>query len=108
MKRLERSDLIPAAILFAKACKASRLHGTMAKRALANYGDHGSLISGCVRDHFPNRVKDALRTLASSVTRFSDTAYGARPKGVRFRTMLLLSRDIATRDGGGFYGPRPH
>jgi hypothetical protein len=108
MKRLERPDLKPAAILFAKACKASRDHGVEASRAFECYGDQGAQISGVVRDHFPAEVKENLRNLASAVTRFSDAAYKARPKGVRFRTMLLLSRDIATRDGGGFYGPRPH
>jgi hypothetical protein len=36
------------------------------ERALRTYGDHGSLISGVVRDHFPPCVKDRLRQLCAS------------------------------------------
>ena len=104
--RLNRPDLRPAATLFARACLASRVHSSMAGRALANYGDHGSQISGVVRDHFPERIKTQLRQLASAVTRYSDAAYAARPRRVRFATMRELARDIATRDGSGFYGPQ--
>jgi len=34
--------------------------------AAKEYGDHGSLISGVYRDHFPDDVKDRLRFLAST------------------------------------------
>lgn len=104
--RLNRADLQPAATLFAKACKASRMHARESRRALANYGDKGAAISGCVRDHFPDSIKEQLRRLARLVTESSDAAYKARPKGVRFSTMRELARDIATRDGCGFYGPQ--
>ena len=30
-------------------------------RAFQLYGDHGPLISGCVREHFPDATKDVLR-----------------------------------------------
>lgn len=36
---------------------------TLASKALEQYGDHGSLIAGCVRDHFPEPVKAMLRRL---------------------------------------------
>jgi len=106
IERTKRADLIPAATLFAKACKASRLHSVMARRALDLYGDHGSQISGVVRDHFPTHVKTRLRCLAHAVTNYSDSAYKARPKRVRLNTLRELARDVATRNGSGFYGPQ--
>lgn len=93
---------------FERACKASRLHNAQAKRALANYGDHGALISGCVRDHFPDRVKDQLRGLARMVTHESDAAREARPKRVHLRTIRHIGRLVATRDGSGYYGPQTY
>lgn len=43
--------------------------------ALHAFGDHGSLISGCVRDHFPEGIKDRLRHLARRITDCSDSFY---------------------------------
>jgi len=42
------------------------------------------------------------------VTESTDAGYAARPKGVRFPTMRHLAQLVATRHGGGFYGPRPY
>ena len=92
---------------FERACKASRLHSTQARRALANYGDHGPDVSGCVRDHFPERVKSELRELAKLVTRETRAGHAARPPRVHLQTMIRLARAVASRDGSGFYGPQP-
>lgn len=35
----------------------------LTRRALLHYGDHGPLVSGIVRAHFPNAVKHRLRKL---------------------------------------------
>ena len=104
---LARSDLQPAAAAFAEACGYSRSHSAMAAIALRDYGDHGPQISACVRDHFPEGVKDELRRLAYAVRDFSDKAWQLRPRGVRASTMRALSRAVAARDGSGFYGPQP-
>lgn len=104
---LNRADLAPAAELFAMACASSREHSALARRALTEYGDHGPLISGCVRDHFPEWVKDGLRALARDVTRCSGLAHSLRPKRVRTSTMRALGQAVAARDGSGFYGPQP-
>jgi hypothetical protein len=93
---------------FTRACRASRLHSSEAQRAFANYGDHGAQISGCVRDHFPERIKDRLRALARLVTAELEKAHAARPKYVREGTIIRLGRLVATRDGSGFYGPQPY
>jgi hypothetical protein len=93
---------------FARACRASRLHSSEARRAFANYGDHGALISGCVRDHFPETIKDRLRALARLVTHESIMARNVRPKYVRATTINHIGRLVATRDGSGFYGPQPY
>lgn len=96
-----------AARRFANACAASREHERKAGEALAAYGEHGALISGCVRDHFPESVKDELRRLARRVSEESDAAWLARPARVRLSTMRKLSQEIAGRYGSGRYGPQP-
>lgn len=106
MDILNRTDLAEAQHLFAQACLASRMHDREARRALANYGEQGPTVSGCVRAHFPDGVKDMLRWLARTVSDRSDAAYAARPPRVRVATMRKLSRAVAERDGSGFYGPQ--
>lgn len=92
---------------FVLCCHASRTHSNLAASALNAYGDHGPLISGCVREHFPADVKDELRSWAKEVGKQSDLAYAAKPKRIRRATMIKLGRAVATRDGSGFYGPQP-
>jgi hypothetical protein len=104
---IDRSDLQDAAKLFADACKFSRTHDSEAAAALRTYGSHGAQISGCVRDHFPDAVKERLRCLARAVATRSDEARRACPARVRGSTINALAREIATRDGSGFYGPQP-
>jgi hypothetical protein len=103
---INRPDLARAAELFADCCTQSREWDKAAKKALEAYGNHGSQISGCVRDHFPESTKSYLRSLARNVSILSDAAWAARPARVRHMTMLKLARAIVKRDGGGFYGPR--
>jgi hypothetical protein len=40
--------------------------------ARKTYGDHGPLVSGVYRSHFPDVTKDALRTIAHTATRYAD------------------------------------
>ena len=96
-----------AQILFEAACEASRRHSAIAADAFVIFGDHGAPISGCVRDHFPDTVKNDLRHWAQLVTRRSDMAYQNRPARVRMSTMRQLATEVATRHGSGFYGPQP-
>lgn len=84
----------------------ARAHDQLAAIALREYGDHGPLISGCVRAHFPEQVKDVLRFTARQVTYWSERAYEARPPRVRHDTIRVIGRAIARRDGDGYYGPR--
>jgi hypothetical protein len=104
---LNRNDLQTARALFARACANSRMHESLARDALATYGDHGPEVSGCVRQHFPSYVQAELRALATEVRLCSQEAHAARPRGVRRATMVKLSRAVAARDGSGFYGPQP-
>lgn len=104
---LARADLQAAACHFVLACAASVSHSRLAARSLRKYGAHGPLISGSVRDHFPEPVRDTLRDLAREVTRQSNAAYACRPPRVRLATMRALGRAVAARDGSGYYGPRP-
>lgn len=91
---------------YAMACCCSREHSALAATACEKYGDHGPLISGCVREHFPEDVKNLLRDLAFAVTKHSDLAWKARPKHVREDTIRKIGRLVAQRDGSGFYGPQ--
>jgi hypothetical protein len=91
---------------FADACRYSRDHAFFAAAQLKVFGDHGAPISGCVRDHFPTDRKDTLRYLARQCAEASDRAWKARPAYVRSSTMRQLSRQVAKRDGSGFYGPQ--
>jgi hypothetical protein len=102
---LERPDLAPARDAFARQCGASRAHSALAQQALRDYGSHGPDISGCVREHFPEQVKETLRRLAREAS--SREAYELRPPRVRMSTMRKLGQAVATRDGSGFYGPQP-
>lgn len=106
MNLLDNPKFEAARICLEAACEASRKHSALAADALATYGDHGAQISGCVRDHFPDTVKDELRHWAQLVTRRSAMAYQNRPSRVRMATMRQLSKAVATRDGSGFYGPQ--
>ena len=74
---------------------------------MAQYGSHGADISGACRDHFPDDAKDHLRRIARAVAYHSERGHAARPKGARASSLVRLARDVATRDGGGFYGPQP-
>ena len=107
MNVLTRPDLQLSARCFVDACRVSREHNALTAKALERYGDHGTQISGVVRDHFPEHVKAELRLLAASITSYSDAAWKHRPHRVRVSTVRALSRAIAARDGSGFYGPQP-
>lgn len=101
-------DLSASRAAMILACAASRAHSDLAGAAYKEYGDTGPLISGCVASHFPDAIKDRLRQLARECREYSDAAYMARPYRARRATITRLGKDIATRDGAGFYGPRPH
>lgn len=105
---LTRADLAAAASQFVFACQMSRAHSALAAKALTEFGEHGPQISGCVREHFPDDVKEKLREYARLVTEYSDRGYSLRPYRVRTDTMRHLARSVATRDGSGFYGPQPY
>lgn len=68
-------------------------HSDLTRECLRAYGDHGPLISGVVRDHFPELLKNRLRDLARERTRCLDRAVVCwRASG---RRMSTLRREIA-------------
>lgn len=105
-KLLARQDLSAARFHFENACRASRKHQELVRLSLEEHGDRGSQISGIIRDHFPEHVKNRLRNLCRTITTESDRAWAARPPRVRTETMRRLASAVAQRDGSGFYGPR--
>ena len=102
----ERPVLQPAARHFERAAKASREHTALAQRLCEKHGDHGTAISGIVRDHFPEHDKKRLSALCKTICRENDAGRAARPYGVHKSTMDRLARAICKRDGTGFYGYR--
>jgi hypothetical protein len=64
-------------------------------RAFAAYGDgDGVLISGVIRDHFPDPIKDSLRVLAHEISAHSDKSLAHwRASGRRVQTW----RDLRDR-----------
>lgn len=66
-----------------------QVRSELIRSAFVMYGDHGSLISGIERDHFPADVKDALRKNASDILHTMDAAliYWRR-SGRRLHTFL--------------------
>ena len=106
MKLSARPDLARAADLLADAARISRDYTLARAQALADYGDQGAEISGCVRMHFPNCTKDHLRALARNVHILTKAGLDARPPRVHKATMIKLAREIAARDSIGFYGIR--
>lgn len=101
---LAKAEFAPMVACFAMACAASRAHSDLSAAALARYGDHGALISGCTRDHFPELIKDQLRALSRQCGYWNDRAREARPPRVRGATVTHIARLVATRDGVGRYG----
>ena len=60
--------------------------------ALRQYGDHGSLISGVIRDHFPIDVKTRLRRLARRYSHASEVSRAHwRAAGRRLDTWRRLA-----------------
>lgn len=102
-----RPDLSAPRFWLAAACAASRLHATLTRHALHAFGDHGPVVSGCVRDHFPDAVKNELRALAKHVGECSTRARVVAPSRTHEKTIRRLGHLVATRDGSGFYGPQP-
>ena len=83
----------------------SRAHRDLAKLALSVYGDHGSPISGVVRDHFPEFVKNELRSLSLSVARLLDESKVSWSKARKqLKTWIRLKDAIIARYGKGYYG----
>jgi hypothetical protein len=63
----------------------------LVRAAFDTYGDHGPLISGCERDHFPAPVKRMLQRYAVAQGDASDTAYSLwRSAGRRARTLRAI------------------
>lgn len=104
---IDRPDLAKAQSEFESACYFSRHHAKLMTDSLVEFGYHGPDVSAIGRDHFPAERKDHLRRLARGVGYHSVRAFAARPKRIRKATLIRLWREIATRDGTGFYGVAP-
>jgi hypothetical protein len=88
----ERAQAYAIALMELSRVRTLELQYNMAVSiALSKYGDFGPLISGVVRDHFPDDVKKELRTLAWSITDATDSSYVAwRQSGRKTHTWRAL------------------
>lgn len=78
-----------------------RAYADLVTLALTTYGDQGSLISGVVRDHFPNVVKDQLRQTIRLANRESARSLAHwKAAGKRFTTWTYLRDSTRTVLGG--------
>lgn len=97
----------PFANAIAIACHHSREHSAEVKAALVMYGDgNGVQISGVIRDHFPDFVKESLRLRCAAISAVTDHAWKVRPPRVQRHTLLTLQSRIVHAVGTGFYGPK--
>jgi hypothetical protein len=86
------------------AIMASKAHAKLTQWAMAQYGDHGPQISGCMRTHFPEQIKDRLRRLARLVAIRNDRAMQAKPKRCHVASVRKRARAMVRELGTGFYG----
>lgn len=100
-RTLERAQ--PALRLYREALRLSREHGDLSAQLLVRHGDHGPLISGVIRDHFPDADKDALRGLCRAMNAKAEEAWAARPPRVRVATMRRLFDLLRAECGSGRY-----
>jgi len=102
----ERDEIAAAALEdMRRAYGMSRAHTKLAAWAATEYGDHGPLISGVVRDHFPLHVKTALRLLARRAgDRLERSRERWRAAGRKRATWFRAKDARIARDGRGFYG----
>ncbi len=92
---------------FEVAAGVSRAHRDKLNTALQEYGNHGPLVSGVGRDHFPEDVKEELRSLAREVSNMNAKGRVAKPKGVHMATIHKLGHEVCHKFGTGFYGFTP-
>jgi hypothetical protein len=72
------------------------------REAFATYGDQGSLISGIEREHFPEELKDRLRTNARAIATAVDDAFVCWRKAGRRTATLRRELDKYRVDGSRY------
>ena len=79
---------------FLKAAEFEKQSREIADAALTKYGDHGPLISGIIRDHFPDITKKTLRKLRDFKNYAVDMGFEAKPPRVHDKTMRELYQSV--------------
>lgn len=100
---MNRPELAEAREQFELAFRYSREHSKQVDDACKKYGDHGPQISGVIRDHFPDDVKEQLRLLCWLMNTANEGAYKMKPKGMHRTTFYRFRDAIRERVGTGFY-----
>lgn len=100
MKTLTRDPrLIEPARLFREYVALDVAYQSAIGEALAKYGRHGPLVSGVIRNHFPEAVKGSLRELNRAKNECLKSGFASKPKHVRMSTMVKLLRAIEKEYG---------
>lgn len=103
---LRRPELAEPIRQLERACRLSRRWNSYVAFNIERYGAvQGNHVSGVYNEAWPVRVKGRLRIVAQAVGNISDLAFTLRPKGIHSSTISRLYREVAMRDGCGFYGP---
>lgn len=83
-----------AIVWFTHAVNTKAQYNDLVNKSLAKYGDHGPLISGVIRDHFPEETKNVLRRVNHDYNEFDDKGFAARPPRVQISTMRQLREAV--------------
>lgn len=88
-----------------EAGRAGRAYDRLSLGALDTYGSHGALVSGVVRGHFPDRVKESLRYMLARFAAVKDASVAhwfASGSRTRYRD-TELARLVGSAGHYGFH-----
>lgn len=103
---LKRPELAEPIRHLQRACRLSRRWSSYVALNIKRHGAvRGNHVSGVYNDSWPDYVKDRLRVIAQAVGNVASMAFTLRPKGIHSTTITRLYREVALKEGCGFYGP---
>lgn len=103
-KYLDNPKFADSQHYFEVACAVSRKHRDVQNAAYEKYGKQGPIISVIGQDHFPEDVKEELRSLARETSFMNNKGVEKKPARVRRETIYNLAREVSHKNGIGFYG----
>ena len=103
-KYLDNPKFAESQHYFEVACAVSRKHRDVQNAAYEKYGKKGPHISAIGQSHFPDEVKNELRSLASEVSFMKQQGIAKKPAYTHRQTIYRLAREVSHKFGKGLYG----